>query len=61
MKLLREIKKQMLLRIAKSAARLEWKSFFALTQNSILTEIVSKKDWERKADKAAQISQTISC
>jgi len=38
-----------------SAPQLEWKSFLALTSSSIEIENVCKKDWERKADKGAQI------
>ena len=39
---------------AESAARLERKSFFALTQFLFKLKKKKKKDWERKADKAAQ-------
>ena len=37
------------------ATRLEWKSFFALTKFLFKLKSSRKKDWERKADKVAQI------
>jgi len=37
------------------AARLEWKSFFALSKGSIELKNFCKKDWEWKTETAAQI------
>ncbi len=37
--------------LCEAAARLEWKSFFCLSESRLRKETSAKKDWERKAEK----------
>ena len=40
---------------AVTAPRLEWKSFFCLTQLLLEIQMSAKKDWERKAELASKL------